>query len=144
LDLKAAEQLTDVSSLYTSSGVPQALITLGATSQIWPFTNGANTFAGLYFASIPQLTSVVTTNWVITKYPTAYLYGCLAAAAGLVQDVQPAQAARFDTWRRMFSRAIDRIQREDAKDLDARSNVTLDANTSLFSGGSSYNVIADA
>lgn len=143
LELIAAEQTTDVTRVYTQpNGVPRVLITNGATSQILPFTNSTYTFVALYYARIPQLTAAATTNWVIANYPNVYLYGCLAAAAGFVQDMQPAQASRFDQWAKKFGHAIDRINTEDAIDLDARSNTTLTPNTALFNRGVRSNIIS--
>lgn len=139
LELKSAEETTDVSSLYTSTGVPQALITNGATSQIWPFTNGTYTFAGLYYAQVPALTSGATTNWLITNFPMVYLYGCLAAARAFAQD-----DPRFPVWVQRADRAIRHITMADAKDLDARSNAIASPDTSLFRGSGSYDVLSDS
>lgn len=138
LDLKSAEQTTDVFSLYLSTGVPKALITTGSTSQIWPFTN-TYTYAALYYARIPNLTAGAPTNWVIANFAMAYLYGCLAAARGMVMD-----DARFPVWVERFNRAIEDIEDEDAKDLDARDHALLAPNTSLFGGRGIYNVLADS
>lgn len=138
LDLKSAEQTTDVFSLYTSTGIPEALITNGANSQIWPFTASVYTFAALYYSRVPQLTSGAATNWVITNFPMVYLYGCLAAAQGMVKD-----DARFPVWAARFARGVEAIEDEDSKDLDARSNTILSPDTSLFTGRGVYNVLAD-
>jgi hypothetical protein len=142
LNLIAADQTTDVTQVYSQpNGTPRALITNGATSQILPYINGSYTFVGLYYAKIPQLTSGASTNWVITNYPNAYLYGCLAASRGFAADDSPTFNARMDKWQAMFSRAISRIQADDAAEVDARSNVTLQPNTTLF-GGSSSNILS--
>lgn len=144
LDLVAAELTTDISALYNTVGRPQALVTIGSTSQIWPYQDATYTFAGLYFAMIPQLTSGAATNWVITNYPNAYLYGCLAAARGLASDDTPAGGSRFDLWAKLFQHAVDRIEADDKKETDARTNATLSPDTPLFSGGGVYNVLTDS
>lgn len=139
LDLKNPEQLTDISALYTSTGIPKALVT-GATSQIVPYTDGVYTFAALYYARVPTLSSTATTNWVVANFPFVYLYGCLAAAGGYATD-----DARFAKWASRFDHAVDGIEEEDAKDIDARTAALLSPNTSLFSKGSRvYNVLADS
>lgn len=144
LDLKSAEQMTEISPLYGgSNGEPKAVITIGTTSQIWPYTDAVYTFRALHYLKIPELSSGAATNWVITNYPNAYLYGCLAAARAFVNDDQPAMASRFDLWEKRFSRAIDRINIADAIDLDARSHATLSADTSLFSGRGHGNITVD-
>lgn len=144
LDLRSAEETTEVSRLYgTYSGIPQALLMLTSTAQIWPYTHGVYTFACLYYARIPQLTSGAATNWVVTNYPNAYLYGCLAAARGLVKEETPAGASRFDVWAKRFDMAIKRIEREDARDLEGRNNTRLEPDTSLFTRRGKANIEAD-
>lgn len=139
LDLKAAESTTEVSSLYQDTGVPRALITNGATSQIWPYTDGVYTFRGLHFLKVPELSSGAATNWVITNYPMAYVYGCLAAARGFVMDDE---TGRFAMWAKRFDRVVAQIQRESAKDTDARKNATLGMDTSLFGSRMRSNIEA--
>jgi hypothetical protein len=143
LELKAAEETTNVSELYTATGVPKALITNGTTSQIWPYTDATYTFAGLYFAMVPQLTSSATTNWLITNYPNVYLYGCLAASRGLVSDDTPVGASRFELWAKLFNRAIQRIKTDNSHEIDSRDYATLTSDTSLFTGSRVSNIQAD-
>lgn len=144
LDLKDAEEVPNVSMLYGGTGEPEALITVGSTSQVWPFTNGVYTFAGLYFAKIPELTVGAPTNWVITNYPMAYLYGCLAAAQMYVKDDKPAMASRFEMWGKRFDRVLTQIDRDNAKEIDSRTNATLVADTSLFAKRGHYHVMSDS
>lgn len=141
LDLIAPEKTTEVSSLYGDEGVPKALIT-GATTQIWPYTNGEYTFTAIYYLRVPELSSGAATNWVITNYPMAYVYGCLAAARGLVKDDSPAAMSRFDMWDRRFKRVLDQIEIEDARDFDARKNASLTPDTSMFGGAVKSNIEA--
>lgn len=140
LELKSAEDKARISELYGQPGIPRALITMGATSQIWPYTDGTYTFAGLHFLKIPELSSGAATNWVMDNYPMAYVYGCLAAARGFVMDDE---TGRFAMWAKRFDNVVRQIAREDRIDLDARTNVTLSPDTSLFRGGGAYNVLAD-
>ena len=141
LDLLAPEKTTEVSSLYGDEGVPKALIT-GATTRIWPYTDGDYTFTAVYYLRVPELSTGAATNWVITNYPMAYLFGCLAAARGFVQDDTPALASRFDLWDRRFKRVLDQIEAEDARDFDARKNASLAPDTSLFGGREKSNIEA--
>jgi hypothetical protein len=141
LDLKSAEQKVDISDAYGEEGTPEAVITVGTTSQIWRYTDGVYTFAALHYLKIPELTSSATSNWVLANYPNAYLYGCLAAARAFVHD--DTATGRFDLWAQRFSAAINRINAADAIDLDARTHATLNADTSLFHGRSGRNIATD-
>ena len=138
LRLLSAEQEYDILSAYTAASRPSALIQKGTTAQVWPYTDGLYTFAALYYARVPNLTSTATTNWVILNHPMAYLYGCLAAAKGFIMDDE-----RIAMWSSMFTRALDRIEREDALDTSASDDSTLSVNTALFRTGSGYNVLSD-
>jgi hypothetical protein len=148
LELVSAEAKPEIMAIYGSSGMPRALVTIGATSQIWPYTDGAYTFAGLHFTRIPALTASATTNWVVTNFPNAYLYGCMAAACrmgigGADVAMIPKLQAQEATYSRLFDRMIAGIQREDAIDLDARTHATLEPDTTLF-GRSSHNITTDS
>lgn len=142
LALKSAEETTQVSDLYTSSGTPRALITNGATSQIWPFTVSLFTYAGLYYARIPALTASATTNWVVTNFPTAYLSGCLAAAYRYMQDL-PDAMSHAASWDARFGKVIEQIKAEDSRDLDARSVTVLTPDTTMFGGSKLHNIQSD-
>lgn len=149
LALASAEQKAEVQSAYASEGQPCALVTLGSTSQIWPYDDGVYTYVGLYYARIPALTSSASTNWVVTNFPNAYLYGCLAAAcriaAGSAQpDMVPKWVTQAEGWQRQFSGVIEHIKREDAKDLDARTHATLSPDTTLFGGRQYSNIQSDS
>lgn len=141
LDLLAPEKTTEVSSLYNSEGVPKALIQ-GATMTVFPYDDGEYSYAALYYKRVPELTAAATTNWVITNFPSAYLYGCLAAARAFIADDSPTWAARFDLWDKRFKRALEQIVLEDAKDFDARKRASLRPDTSLFTGGMRSNIEA--
>lgn len=145
LDLLSAEEQTPVSPLYSTDGVPRALLqSIAGLSKIWPYTNGVYTFDALYYQKIPQLVSGGSANWVITNYPSTYLYGVLAAAAGFSLDDEPSGSSREDKWLRRFKDAIKRIEREDKIAMDARKQVRLTADTTLFGGmRNTYDVIAD-
>jgi hypothetical protein len=143
LDLREAQAKPTISSAYLTAGKPQALIT-GSTTVIWPYTDLAYTYTSVYYAMIPQLTSSATSNWVLANFPNAYLYGCLAAARGLVHDDEPTWQSRLDRWEKRFSAAINRIQAHDAHDLDARTHVEMSPDTALFSGSRfSSNITGD-
>ncbi len=55
----------------------------GATT--WEF-DGTGTVGGVLYRNIPTLSDSNTTNWLLTAYPSAYLYGTLAEAASHVRN----------------------------------------------------------
>lgn len=135
LDMLDIEQQFELDSTTSGTGIPQAIVMDGSAGQIWPYTDGTYTFRALYFAGIPNLTSGAPTNWLLTRYPMAYVYGCLAALSAFTID-----DARVPQWQAAFSRAIDRINDEDARERDSRTSQTLTPNTNLFGGGWRSNI----
>ena len=107
LDLLSAEEQSSVFALYDTPGSPRALIqSIAGLSKIWPYMDGVYVFDALYYQKIPQLTSGGSPNWVITNYPSVYLYGVLAAAAGYALDDVGNGSGREDKWLKRFKDGI--------------------------------------
>lgn len=71
---------------YTSAGTPVAYTITGTSLVLAPVPGSAVTITMDYYQRIPALTSVNTSNWLLTSYPDAYLYGTLAIAAAHLRD----------------------------------------------------------
>jgi len=130
LDMLDVEQQFDLDSATAGTGRPTAIVMDGANGQIWPYTDGTYTYRALYYATIPNLTSGAPTNWLLTRYPMAYVYGCLAALKAFVMDDE-----RIPGWVSAFNRAVERIDEEDRLEKDSRDSASLTANTTMFAGG---------
>lgn len=61
----------------------------------------------LYIAKIPALADDQTTNWVLTNFPDAYLYGALIHSAPYLKEDE-----RLTTWAALHKTAIDAINGE--------------------------------
>lgn len=138
LDILDAEQQYDLDSAYGTAGIPKAIIAGEGNYQIWPYTDITYTYRALYYKAIPNLTSSASTNWLLTKHPTVYLYGVLAASRAYVRDDQ-----RVPLWQSMFQRAMDRVIEEDALERDSRTSQALVPNTRLFAGPYISNIQTD-
>lgn len=136
LEMLDVEQQFELDASTAGTGRPEAIVMDGSTGQIWPYTDGTYTFRALYFAGIPNLASGAPTNWLLTRYPMAYVYGCLAALAAFIKD-----DPRVPQWQSAFSRAIDRINEEDKMERDSRNSASLSANTTMFQGGRGFNIL---
>lgn len=55
----------------------------------WRF-NGSGSVQGVLYQKIPRL-ATVSTNWLLTAYPSAYLFGALAEAAVYMRDPDAVQ-----------------------------------------------------
>lgn len=60
-----------------------------------------------YYSAIPALSASNTTNWLLTNFPNAYLYGSLIHAAPYLEE-----DARLQMWASLYSEAINAINKE--------------------------------
>lgn len=65
------------------AGTPLYFAISGIKAICWP-TSG--NIKGVYYAKIPALTSLNTTNWLMTKHPDLYLFAVLEQAAIYTRD----------------------------------------------------------
>ena len=64
----------------------------------------------LYRASVPALSDSVTTNWLLTSAPDAYLYGALLQAAPYLSDDN-----RIGVWGSLYENAITELNADSDK-----------------------------
>jgi hypothetical protein len=70
----------DANWVALTSGYPRFFIIRGSTFTIRPAVN-THTVLFDYFSTIPLLTTLAPTNWLLTAHPDAYLFGSLCEAA---------------------------------------------------------------
>jgi len=94
-------------------GTPNKVIVRGSSSIIWPVPDSTSsyTYRGIWYTAIPALSSGTTTNWLLTAYPDAYLYGTLIQSAARIQD-----DARLPMWKALFAETVDEINASAADD----------------------------
>jgi len=86
------------------SGPPQAYTAYGAYYQIGPLPDAVYSLSLVYAQRIPALSDTNTTNWLLTKWPYAYLYASLVASAPYLRDDN-----RIATWEAMYQQAMKDI-----------------------------------
>lgn len=103
LDYLTPDQLAQEYSAGTTNK-PQAFTVIGSQVQLAPIPDAAYTVELTYMQRIPALSGSNTTNWVLSSYPNAYLFGALVAAQPfLVND------ARIGTFQALYKEAVDQI-----------------------------------
>jgi len=70
----------------------------------------------IYYAKIPTLTDVNTTNWLLTKAPDVYLYGALTHAAPFLLDDQ-----RIPVFAQIYLTRVQALMDESQKSLHSGS-----------------------
>lgn len=83
---------------------PEFWSLVGSSIQLLPQPNQSYDSEFTYYAKIPALASN-STNWLLSAYPDAYLYGALLQAAPYLIDDE-----RVITWGTLFQAALSDIQ----------------------------------
>lgn len=90
-------------------------------SQVVTFNaSGNRTFE--YFATLPTITDggMTDTNWLLTKYPTIYLYGVAVEAAKYLKDVDLARATA-----QLLEMSYAEAESDDARARYSRARVRM-------------------
>jgi len=95
----------------SAAGVPFAYSIVGDEIEFLPTPGTDYTVERLYYASIPALTSVNTSNWVLTQNPDVYLHGCLSHAFKYAMDEQRAAVHAAD-----YASGVQEIIESDKKE----------------------------
>ena len=98
---------------YPSSGtgIPSAFAINGNQIEIKPIADGDYTYELTYFQKITALSDTNTTNWLLSLYPDAYLYGALLELSPYLKDTD-----ETTTWATLYRYVIDEITTSDSRD----------------------------
>jgi hypothetical protein len=92
---------TDLPSVFTIEGTSLKIMPTDATS---------TPIELVYWAAIPALTDINTTNWLMTAHPDLYLFGSLVEAGGYTVDVD-----KLVLWKSRRDELFDEIDKLDKK-----------------------------
>lgn len=101
LERLAPERLLANKVGVTTSGEPQFYAHVGTSLQLLPIPGQDYTGELTYYGKIPALSDDNTSNWLLAKYPDAYLYGSLLQGAPYLIDDE-----RASTWGQLFEAAL--------------------------------------
>lgn len=89
-----------------TSGRPRAYTSLGNDLKLTPAPDAAYSISINYYSQLRSLSDSVTTNDVLTQYPSLYLFGACLEGAIYLNDTE--QTNRFGS---VFQKALDDVQR---------------------------------
>lgn len=95
-------------------GQPSLYSVQGSDLQFWPPPDGPYMARAVYYQVIPALSASRATNWLLTKYPDAYLYGSLSNAGNWLRG-EP----RLSDWINEFEGILANIQDINKIEADA-------------------------
>jgi hypothetical protein len=93
----------------TISGIPRYYSIRDGSIGFYP-RNSTTPITIVYRRKIPALTSSAPTNWLLSRAPDLYLYGCLVQAFGWDNDDD-----RVAGWKAMFDEAIAELRSDGAR-----------------------------
>ncbi len=96
--------------IHDASGTPHFYAITDGQMTLTPEPSGTENIQIRYFAKLANLSADTDENFVLTNYPSIYVYGALAHHSVLIQD-QEQQAAYASA----FERAIKQAQADDNK-----------------------------
>lgn len=106
LNYISPERVNEFKAGVTGTGAPQSYTLVGSQFQFVPAPDQTYTGEFTYYATIPALSDGNPTNWLLTKYPDAYLYGALLQAAPYLADDD-----RVTMWSGFFESILDDIEK---------------------------------
>ncbi len=92
------------------AGRPKYYAITDGSIEVYPTPNDDYTLEMVYYSKIIPLDSSNTSNWVLTYFPDAYLYGALLHSAPFLGE-----DARLQTWSALYEKAINDINADSDK-----------------------------
>lgn len=105
--ISQAELLDRKAKSLNTSGTPAYYAITAGEIEVYPAPDGTYDVELYYIASIPALSDSNTSNWLLERYPDAYLYGALVHSAPYLRD-----DARIQVFAALYQSAIDAINAE--------------------------------
>lgn len=93
---------------YDYTGSPRVYTVVGSNIYLQPIPDSAYTLKAVYEAKLTNLSASNTTNWLLTSYPSAYLYATLMQVAIYTKDT-----AAFSEWSKLYGKVIEGINAND-------------------------------
>lgn len=100
---------------------PEAFTIIGSSFYVRPVPDASYPYTLIYFARVPALSDSVSTNWVLTYFPNAYLYGTLVQASVYLMD----DARAKGTFAPLYDQAIERIRQDSNRATFPTSNLSM-------------------
>jgi hypothetical protein len=93
-----------------ATGRPQNYAVIDGSIEVWPSPDTSYTLEMAYYEKIDSLNNSTTSNWILTRFPDAYLYGSLIHSAPYLADDQ-----RIQTWSALYLKAMSDINSENER-----------------------------
>lgn len=89
----------------SGSGAPRFYCVDGGTFRFAPTPDGIYSATLMYYAKVPALNGLQTTNWLLTSHPDLYLAACMIWAATFYKDQE-----MIGFWRDAYRTLLEALQ----------------------------------
>lgn len=103
-------------------GRPSEYTVLGDNFMFLKAPDTSYTATLVYYAAIPRLSALVTTNWLLEKHPDIYFYGSLLNSAPYLKE-----DARIAVWAQLYQSAVDALITADQRSQTASNGLKAQA-----------------
>lgn len=108
---------------YDNKGVPRAYTIIGSNILMQPIPDAAYTLNIVYEAKLTNLSDSNTTNWLITAYPSVYLYATLMQCALYIRDDESGAK-----WANLYQKVVQGVNLNDYNNgntLQVKTDINL-------------------
>ncbi len=123
LDPVSVDRMDELKAQADVSGEPTSYSVSGLNFEFFPEPATATPYRLQYYQNIPAL-SIVSTNWLLTSHPDAYLYASLVHFGIMAQD------ERLQAWEQALEGIISEISRNDVATI-AGDRLTTQSNQTI-------------
>ena len=113
---------------WSEPGLPQYYTFANGEIRLYPAPDQAYAYTIRHYTKIPALSASATTNYIITNFPDAYLYGSLIEACAFIGD-----DPRLPLWKQGFEEVMAEIKKADARERFREPVIHLDTELLLAS-----------
>ncbi|MGB1223913.1 MAG: phage adaptor protein, partial [Mycobacterium sp.] len=107
LQFTSIQQADRFRQKHSGTGKPIWFAIHGTYLEFVPVPDSTYTVEMTYYAQLAAMSADTDTNWLLTHFPDAYLYGSLLNAAPYLQDDE-----RLMVWERLYEKVLAGIQRD--------------------------------
>lgn len=92
-----------------STGTPYHFTIVGDQFQLRPVPDQSYTYELAYQFKLDRLSTSNTTNWLLTNYPSCYMYAALSVGAARVGN------EKLTTWKALYDEVMNMLVKEETK-----------------------------
>lgn len=119
IDIAPMGVLSGLKARHGSTGLPRVAAIVNGVAYFAPAPDQSYATRFSYWRKIVPLSATVSTNWLLTAHPDAYLYGALVHLEGYMKN-----DPRMVTWKALYDEAAEQVH-QDAERAQFGGNLSV-------------------